>query len=108
MLFAFPHNAISNILYRFFVLNYLFLFFNLIPLLELDGYWVLATALEIPELRPMSIAFIRSDMWHKLRRRERLSRREVVLRSTGCSASCFTIFMVYFGLLSSGRRSSAA
>jgi CRP-like cAMP-binding protein/Zn-dependent protease len=98
ILFAFPDVGIRNILYRFVVLNYLFLFFNLIPLLELDGYWVLADALQVPELRPMSLAFVRTEMWRKIRRREAFTRREVGLALYGIVGIAFTIFMIYLGL----------
>jgi putative peptide zinc metalloprotease protein len=99
LLFAFPDNAIRDILYRFVVLNYLFLFFNLIPLLELDGYWVLSDWLQVPDLRPLSMSFLRTDLWHKLRHREPWSKRELGIAAYGVLGVAFTIFMSYVGLL---------
>src|SRR5438094_136835 len=71
---AFPGWILSETLYRFAVLNYFVVFMNLIPLLELDGYFILSDAIEVPDLRPRSLAFIQRDMWHKLRIRERISK----------------------------------
>ncbi len=97
-LWLYPHVAIGDILYRFVVLNYLFLFFNLIPLLELDGYWILADFLRAPELRPTSMSFLRHDLWHKLRTRTKLTRLELGLTLYAVLGIFFTIFMAYLGI----------
>jgi putative peptide zinc metalloprotease protein len=91
VLFAFPTSAMSPLLYRFCLLNYIVLLENLIPLLELDGYWILSDALQIPDLRPRSLAFIRRDMWAKLRRRERWSSGDVGLALYATAGVVFTI-----------------
>lgn len=92
---AFPDAAISQILYTFAALNYLILFFNLIPLLELDGYWILSDFLQIPDLRPRSLAFIRRDLWAKLLSRARIARQEWGLAAYGIVGVAFTIFSFY-------------
>ena len=51
LLVAFPSAAAAPLIYRFCVLNYFLIFENLIPLLELDGYFILAEAIEVPDLR---------------------------------------------------------
>ncbi|MGE5227950.1 MAG: cyclic nucleotide-binding domain-containing protein [Planctomycetaceae bacterium] len=99
LLFVFPTGPFSDFLYKFSVLNYYVIFLNLIPLLELDGYWVLADGIEVPDLRPRSIAFIRKDMWHKLFRRERFSLQEVALGAYGILGIVFTILTSLTGLL---------
>ena len=60
---AFPINAL---LFQFAFLSYITTFFNLNPLLELDGYFLLMDWLEIPMLRQRSLAFIRTGVWAKL------------------------------------------
>jgi CRP-like cAMP-binding protein len=94
---AFPDAAISSVLYKFAVLNYFVLFMNLVPLLELDGYWILSDVIQVPDLRPRSLAFIRHDLWHKLRLRERLSRVEVGLATYGIVGVAFAAFSFYTG-----------
>ncbi len=92
---VFPGAGISEVLYKFVVLNYLVLFLNLIPLLELDGYWILSDLIQVPDLRPMSLAFIRHDLWRKLRHRTRLNKQEVGLAGYGLLGVAFTIFSFY-------------
>jgi putative peptide zinc metalloprotease protein len=76
---AFPEWALSETLYRYTVLAYLNIFLNCIPLLELDGYWILSDFLRAPDLRPRSMEFLQHDLIHKIRSRERFSRQEVGL-----------------------------
>ncbi|MEX2554628.1 MAG: cyclic nucleotide-binding domain-containing protein [Actinomycetota bacterium] len=79
-------------LYKWAVLNYFILWMNLVPLLELDGYWILSDAIQVPDLRPRSLAFLRYDLWHKLRTRVRINRVEVGLLVYGVVGIAFTIF----------------
>jgi CRP-like cAMP-binding protein len=90
--FAWPSFAASGLLYRFALLNYFVIFLNLVPLLELDGYWILSDAIQVPDLRPRSLAFIRFELWRKLRRRERFTRQEAGLGLYGTLGVAFTIF----------------
>jgi putative peptide zinc metalloprotease protein len=92
---GFPESAIAPTLYKFSVLAYLNQFMNLIPLLELDGYWILSDYIQVPDLRPMSLAFIRHDLWHKLRIRERFTKQETGLALYGIVGTLFTIFSFY-------------
>ncbi len=92
---AFPGSFIAPTLYKFAVLAYLNQFMNLIPLLELDGYWILSDYIQVPDLRPMSLSFIRHDLWRKLRIRERFSRQETGLAVYGIVGTLFTIFSFY-------------
>ena len=94
---AFPDAAISSVLYKFAVLNYFVLFMNLVPLLELDGYWILSDAIQVPDLRPRSLAFLRHDLIHKLRIRERFSKIEVGLALYGIAGVTFAAFSFYTG-----------
>ena len=76
---AFPDWSLAPVLYKFAVLNYFVIFLNLVPLLELDGYYILADLIQVPDLRPRSLQFIRYDLWHKLRGREHFTKQEVGL-----------------------------
>jgi CRP-like cAMP-binding protein len=91
---VFPDWLGSGLLYRFALLNYFVIFLNLVPLLELDGYWILSDALQSPDLRPHSLAFVRYDLWRKLYRRERFTRRELGLALYGTLGVAFTIVAV--------------
>jgi CRP-like cAMP-binding protein len=93
----FPDAAVSSMLYKFAVLNYFVIFLNLVPLLELDGYWILSDLIQVPDLRPRSLAFIRHDLWHKLRAREGFSRVEVGLALYGIVGVAFAVFSFYTG-----------
>ena len=44
----FPDARSRRLLYRFALLNYFVIFLNLIPLLELDGYWILSDLIQVP------------------------------------------------------------
>ncbi|MEX0983646.1 MAG: cyclic nucleotide-binding domain-containing protein [Actinomycetota bacterium] len=99
LLVAFPDAGFSNLLFKFSVLNYYVIFLNLIPLLELDGYWVLADAIEIPDLRPRSISFIKREMWQKLFRHEGFTVQEIGLGLYGVIGIAFTIFTSVLGLV---------
>ncbi len=94
-LWAFPNIGLAPTLYIFVVLNYFVLFLNLVPLLELDGYWILSDAISLPELRPRSLAFVRHDMWYKLAHRERWSRSELGFALYGIVGVLFTIGCLY-------------
>src|SRR6266545_4135388 len=92
IVWAFPGSVAAPLLYKFALLNYFVIFLNLVPLLELDGYWILSDLIQVPDLRPMSLQFIRYDLWRKLRTRQRLSKQEVGLGLYGTLGVGFTIF----------------
>jgi CRP-like cAMP-binding protein/Zn-dependent protease len=92
IVWAFPGSIVAPLLYKFALLNYFVIFLNLVPLLELDGYWILSDLIQVPDLRPMSLQFIRYDLWRKLRARERFSKQEAGLGLYGTLGVAFTIF----------------
>ena len=98
LLVAFPSAAAAPLIYKFCVLNYFLIFENLIPLLELDGYFILAEAIEVPDLRERSLQFIQHDLWHKLRGRERLTKQELGLGAYAAIGVLFTIFSIYVAI----------
>jgi CRP-like cAMP-binding protein len=96
-LLAFPGSVLAPTLYKFAVLNYFLIFMNLIPLLELDGYFILSDAIQVPDLRPRSLAFIRFDMWRKFHERDRWNKQEVGLAAYGIVGVAFAAFSFYTG-----------
>src|SRR5205807_4643397 len=91
----FPGWFLSETFYRFAVLNYVSVLMNLVPLLELDGYWLLAEAIDMPDLRPRSLKFLRHDFLHKLRTRERWTKPEIGLGAYAILGTIFTVFSFY-------------
>ena len=98
MLLLFPDAGFAPLLFKFSLLNYFVIFENLIPLLELDGYFILAETIEVPDLRERSLQFIQHDVWHKLRARERFSKQEVGLGLYAVIGVAFTIFSVWVAI----------
>jgi CRP-like cAMP-binding protein len=90
-----PSGNFANVMYKFAVLNYFVIFLNLIPLLELDGYFFLSDLMEAPDLRPRSLEFVQHDLWHKLRTHDGFSAAEVGLGLYGVAGVAFTIFTVF-------------
>lgn len=89
-LWRWPTGTTGDLLFPFVVLSYFGLLLNLLPLLELDGYWILADAIRVRDLRPRARAFLRHDLWAKLARRAPLSASEVGLGLYGTVGVLFT------------------
>ena len=68
VMFATPGTMLAAFLYRFALLNLFLIFMNLVPLLELDGYWIFSDLIQMPDLRRRSLEFIQHDLCHKVRR----------------------------------------
>jgi CRP-like cAMP-binding protein len=96
---AFPQWAVSETLYRYTVLAYLNIFLNAIPLLELDGYWMLSDYLRVPDLRPRSLDFLRHQFFGKLRHWEHLTRQEVGLLIYGVAGILASGFLFVSGYI---------
>lgn len=97
VLFVWPHIVVGHVLYKFVVLNYFLIFLNLIPMLELDGYYILSDMLRMPDLRPRSLSFLRHDLFHRIRNRQRLHVNEVGLLLYGVGGIAFSILAFYSG-----------
>jgi CRP-like cAMP-binding protein/Zn-dependent protease len=95
VMIATPGTTLAAFLYRFALINYFVIFMNLIPLLELDGYWIFSDLIQVPNLRRRSLTFIQNDLWHKLRAVERWSWQEGGLAFYGIIGTAFTIFSFY-------------
>jgi CRP-like cAMP-binding protein len=92
---GYPGWIFSETLYKFAVLNYISIIMNLIPMLELDGYWLLAEGIDVPDLRARSLRFLRHDLWHKIRTREHWAKQEVGLATYAILGTVFTLFSFY-------------
>lgn len=90
-----PAGPVTALLFKFLVMTYLGVAMNLVPFLELDGYFIFADLIHVPDLRSRSLAFLRHDLWHDLRARERLSRTELGLLLYGVLGTAFTVFSLY-------------
>ena len=80
----------------------LFLFqfaLNLLPILELDGYYILVDLLDAPLLRQRALAFARGAILRKLRRREHWTPAEVGLGVYGLLAIVTSLLMIGFSLV---------
>jgi CRP-like cAMP-binding protein/Zn-dependent protease len=95
-----PASAAAPMLHRLSFLMILSLLFNLVPLLELDGYFMLVDWLEIPMLRSRAVAFFRKELWQRLRRREALTGQERFLAWFGGLSVVFSILIIVSALLS--------
>ena len=91
LVWFFPHASVAQTLFNLAVLTYVTAAMNLIPFLELDGYWMLTDIFQTVGLRPRSLSFLRHDLPHKIRTRERLSRYEWMLAGFGVIGAIFTV-----------------
>jgi putative peptide zinc metalloprotease protein len=99
LLWFYPDSWFSPVLFTFAVIGYYEVCLNLIPLLELDGYWILSDFIQVPDLRPRSLQFIQHDLWHKLRTGEGFTRQEIGLGIYGLLGILFTILSIYVAIL---------
>lgn len=90
-----PQLEFSRTLYKFALLNYFVIFMNLVPFLELDGYWIFSEIIQVPNLRKMSLSFVRYDLWHKIHKREPMNLQQTGLALYGILGVAFTIFSLY-------------
>jgi putative peptide zinc metalloprotease protein len=72
---------------------------NLLPILDLDGYHILVDALDAPLLRQRALAFVRTHLPRKLRRRERWTVNERLLAAYGVLAVAASIGTLAFALV---------
>jgi len=73
--------------------------FNLLPILDLDGYHVLVDALDAPLLRQRAMAFVRAGVVRKIRRRDRWTPSEVALALYGGLAIAASVLVLVLGAL---------
>jgi putative peptide zinc metalloprotease protein len=91
LVWVLPHGGLAQVLFNLAVLTYVTAAMNLIPFLELDGYWMLLDLLQTTDLRPRSLSFIRRELPRRIRRREALSGYEWALVGFGILGAAFTV-----------------
>jgi putative peptide zinc metalloprotease protein len=101
--FVMPNPFIGGLLFQFASASNLVSFFNLNPLLQLDGYYILMDWLEMPLLRARAINFVQSGLWRKLRRREAFGREERIFTVFGLLALAWTTSALWSTLRFYGR-----
>ena len=105
LVFLFPHDGvITTLLFKFAVASYFTDALNLMPLLPLDGYYILMDWLEIPALRQRALDFIKGPMWRMLLDRERFTRREVLFGVFGLMAATYSTLSIFLAILYWRRR----
>ncbi len=108
VMWSWPNFALNPWLYQFALFNYVIAFFNLNPLLELDGYFLLMDWLEIPMLRHKALDFIRVGLWAKLKSlRENkkslkdqltaFSREEKIFAIFGLLSALWSVYAIFQG-----------
>lgn len=88
----------TQIAYQLALISFINNSFNLFPLLELDGYYLLMDWLELPLLRARALAFVRKELVGRLRRRQRLNREEWVFAIFGTLALAATAWALGFAI----------
>ncbi len=96
---ALPAGGVADTMHVFILLLYFGVFLNLIPLLELDGYWIFAELLESPTLRSRSFEFVRHELPTRLWRRQPLRRHEVWFTFYVVVGTAFTIWSVWVAIV---------
>jgi putative peptide zinc metalloprotease protein len=93
-----PHGVLSTIVFQLAVAAYLTNVLNLMPLMLLDGYWILEQWLEIPQLRARALAFVGGPFWRMLWARRRPTRRELFFTVFGILSAVYTLVTVFIAL----------
>lgn len=89
-----PSPLVSALLFKLAAWAYIDAFFNLNPLLELDGYFILMDWLEMPLLRKRSLDFVRRLLLKKAWRREAFSREERIFALFGILSALWSIVAI--------------
>ncbi len=89
-------SAAGPLLFRLAGVTYLSVLINIIPFIELDGYWLLTDLLDTPRLRSRSLAVLRYELPDRLRgRRGKFSRAERGMVAFGIGGVLFTAAALY-------------
>ena len=97
-------NLVMTVLFKIAVAAYINNLVNLMPLLLLDGYWILEEWLETPKLRDKALAFVRGPFWHRLLDRKRLTGKERFYAVFGSLCAVYSFVSIYVAFLWWGRR----
>jgi putative peptide zinc metalloprotease protein len=89
----------AGLLYEVAFLGYVASAANLLPLLELDGYYILVDLLDLPRLRERSFAFLTRGLPRRLARRGPWTAEERILAAYGLLAIPITALAIGLALL---------
>lgn len=107
LVWLFPHGGVATtLLFKFAVASYITDALNLMPLLPLDGYYILMDWLEIPQLRQRALAFIKGPMWRQILDRQGFTRREMLFAVFGILAATYSSLSIFLAVLYWRRRLS--
>jgi len=95
---------LTTLLFKIAVAAYINNVLNLMPLLLLDGYWILEEWVETPKLREKALAFVRGPFWHKLLDRKPLNGKERFYAVFGYLCAVYSFLSIYLAFLWWGRR----
>jgi putative peptide zinc metalloprotease protein len=91
LVWFFPDAGMAQTLFNLAVLTYVTAAMNLIPFLELDGYWICMDVFQTTGLRQRSLAFLRHELPRKVRTRAAFTRFDWVLLGFGVIGAIFTV-----------------
>ncbi len=89
--YLFPTAFLATAAYKLAFACYGATLFNLNPLLELDGYYILSDSLRMPNLRRRSLDFVRGPLWARVWSRVSMHREERILTFYGLLTLLYTI-----------------
>jgi putative peptide zinc metalloprotease protein len=95
---AAPASSVAPILHRLSFLWLTTFAFNVIPFLELDGYYLAVDWLEMPLLRAKALRFFRAELWDRLRHHRRLTAQERLLAWFGGLSVLFSGLVLLLAL----------
>ncbi|MBI4672685.1 MAG: hypothetical protein HY741_13585, partial [Chloroflexi bacterium] len=99
VLWLFPDLTLAPFIFQMATVAMFTAVLNLNPLIKLDGYYLLSDALEIPQLRERSLAFVRHKCLPKLSKRERFSRDELIFVAFGVLSAVWTVYVILVSLV---------
>ncbi|HMP41905.1 MAG TPA: cyclic nucleotide-binding protein, partial [Roseiflexaceae bacterium] len=92
-------NAAAALAFKIAFTSFVSTIFNLNPLLELDGYYIMVDLLRLPDLRRRSLAFVRTRLWDKLQQRAPFSREERIFSLYGGLTAIYTTLAVVAAII---------
>jgi len=96
--------VVTAILFKLAFAAYVNNLFNLLPLLRLDGYFILEDWLEIPQLRERALAFVRGPMWEQLLERRWFTRGEFFYAVFGGLSAVYSFLSIFLAVFYWRRR----
>jgi len=98
IVFLFPGLPQATLLLQLAMVSFLTSTLNLLPLLKLDGYYLLSDALEIPRLRERSMEFLTRQLRGKIGKGEKWTREEKIFLVFGVLAFLSTFYFTFEGV----------